>query len=77
MTTFDEATGEIVETDAASELATAPDVSGVDLASAPLTWKALVRIADTEFVPRALRGNPSAVLACIFTGREVGLEPMA
>jgi hypothetical protein len=72
-----EAAGEIVETDAGSELAAAPDVSGIDLASAPLTWKALVRIADTDFVPRALRGNPSAVLACVFTGREVGLDPMA
>jgi hypothetical protein len=77
MTTIDEATGEILETDTGSELATAPDVSGIDLASAPLTWKALVRIADTDFVPRALRGNPSAVLAAVFSGREVGLSPMA
>jgi hypothetical protein len=72
MTTIDEATGEIIDEPRTFELATAPDTSGIDLADAPLTWQALVRIADTDFVPRSLRGNPNAVLACIFTGREVG-----
>jgi hypothetical protein len=77
MTTIDEATGEIIDEPRTVELATARDTSGIDLADAPLTWQALVRIADTDFVPRSLRGNPNAVLACIFTGREVGLDPMA
>lgn len=33
-------------------------------------------IADTEFVPRALRGSPPAVAAAMLYGREVGLPPM-
>jgi len=49
----------------------------VPLESAPFTWKALESISDTEFVPRGLRGNPSAMLAAIYTGRELGLGPMA
>jgi hypothetical protein len=35
------------------------------------------RIAGTEFVPKALRDRPEAVLACILTGHEVGVGPMA
>lgn len=34
-------------------------------------------IAQTEFVPRELRGNPAAITACILTGREMHLGPMA
>lgn len=34
------------------------------------------RIANTEFVPKALRGKPPAVAAAMFYGREVGLPPM-
>lgn len=34
------------------------------------------RIADTEFVPRGLRGSAAAVAAAILYGREVGLPPM-
>lgn len=34
-------------------------------------------IAQTDFVPRALRGKPAAVAACILTGRELGIGPMA
>jgi hypothetical protein len=33
-------------------------------------------IANTEFVPKGLRGNPHATLACILYGREIGLGPM-
>lgn len=33
-------------------------------------------IANTDFVPRALRGKPEAVLACILTGNELGVGPM-
>lgn len=33
-------------------------------------------IAETEFVPRALRGNAPAAAAAILYGREVGLPPM-
>jgi len=33
-------------------------------------------IAETEFVPDAMRGRPAAVAAAILTGREMGLEPM-
>lgn len=34
-------------------------------------------IANTDFVPKALRNNPAAVTAAILTGSEVGLPPMA
>ncbi|MCA1596109.1 MAG: hypothetical protein LC772_06760 [Chloroflexi bacterium] len=34
------------------------------------------QIADTEFVPVALRKRPAAVLACIAAGRELGIGPM-
>lgn len=33
-------------------------------------------IANTDFVPKALRGNQPAILACILYGHELGLEPM-
>ena len=34
------------------------------------------RIHNTSFVPKALRGDPNSVLACILTGDELGLGPM-
>lgn len=48
----------------------------LDLAGAPFTWKTLHAISKTEFVPNGLRGKPEAILACILTGRELGLGPM-
>jgi hypothetical protein len=33
-------------------------------------------IADTDFVPAALRGNPAAVAAAILAGREAGVPPV-
>lgn len=33
-------------------------------------------IADSSFVPKGLRGNPPAILACIMFGDELGLGPM-
>ena len=46
----------------------------------PASWQAAMRLAgrifDTPFVPKALRGDPSSVLACILTGEELGLGPM-
>jgi len=78
MTThIDEATGEILDDDQGAALPAPATGSGIDLADAPLTWQALVRISDTEFVPSGLRGKPDAVLAAVFTGREIGLDPMA
>lgn len=47
-----------------------------DLMEAPFTWKTLNAIATTEFVPAAYRGKPEAILACILTGRELGMGPM-
>lgn len=47
-----------------------------DLASTPLTWTTLTAIASTDFVPKALRGNPAACLAAVYTGRELGIGPM-
>jgi hypothetical protein len=48
------------------------------------SWTAVVadvaklagHIADTEFVPKGLRGSAAAVAAAILFGREVGLPPM-
>jgi len=34
------------------------------------------RIAETDFVPQSLRGNPAAIVAAILYGHEVGLQPM-
>ncbi len=33
-------------------------------------------IANTEFVPKGLRGNQPAIIAAVLFGKEVGLEPM-
>ena len=33
-------------------------------------------IADTDFVPKGMRGKPAAVAAAILTGREMGIGPM-
>lgn len=51
---------------------------------APREWIALLpaaaelskAVAQTDFVPEALRGNPAAITACILYGDEVGLGPM-
>lgn len=34
------------------------------------------RIADTQFVPKGLQGNPPAIAAAILHGRELGLPPL-
>lgn len=34
------------------------------------------QIANTEFVPGALRGNPAKVTACVLFGAELGIGPM-
>ena len=34
-------------------------------------------LARTEFVPKAMRNNPAAVMAAILTGRELGVDAMA
>lgn len=34
-------------------------------------------IAETDFVPKGLRNRPAAIAACILTGRELGIGPMA
>lgn len=33
-------------------------------------------LADTEFVPDALRGRPAAIAAAVLTGREIGVQPL-
>lgn len=43
---------------------------------APEAWTLASRIANTEFVPSALRNKPEAVLAAILTGHERGIPPM-
>jgi hypothetical protein len=50
------------------------------VADVPPDWVAAMRLAarinNTPFVPKALRGDPASVLACILTGQELGLGPM-
>lgn len=64
-----------------------PAVAAVDepsiakiAADVPAHWIAAMRLAarihSTPFVPKGLRGDPHAVLACILTGEELGLKPM-
>jgi hypothetical protein len=51
---------------------------------APREWIALMApaaelakvVANTDFVPKSLRGNPAAIAAAILYGDEVGLGPM-
>jgi hypothetical protein len=58
---------------------------GDELEPGPRGWVARLRgaaeyaayIADTEFVPDALRRRPAAIAAAILYGAEVGLDPMA
>lgn len=38
--------------------------------------KVVRSISKTDFVPRTLRGNEAAILACVLTGRALGLDPM-
>lgn len=47
-----------------------------DLSTAAFTWKTLHAIAGTDFVPKALRNNPPAILAAVLAGRELGMGPM-
>lgn len=46
----------------------------------PDEWAMLAQIANTisntEFVPRGLRGNKAATMACLLYGREQGIGPM-
>lgn len=50
----------------------------------PVRWAALMgpalelasAVADTDFVPRALRGNPGAIAACFLYGDELGIGPI-
>jgi len=51
-------------------------VAIIPLDSAPFTFNTLEAVANTDFVPKGLRGKPKAILAAILTGRELGLGPM-
>ena len=61
-----------------AEVAMASDAADVD------SWVAVVQeisklasvICDTDFVPKAYRGNAPAAAAAMLTGRELGLPPM-
>lgn len=46
-------------------------------ATVRLDTEQLRYIANTEFVPKGLRGNLPAILACVATGREIGIGDMA
>lgn len=51
-----------------------PRQSSLEVAAA--AWKIADKIYDTDFVPRSIRGNAPAVLACMLAGHEAGIEPM-
>lgn len=59
-----------------SDLETIVETPAPDLATSAFTWNTLRAISKTEFVPSALRNKPEAILACILTGRELGMGPM-
>lgn len=40
-------------------------------------WVVAERIANTEFVPKSLRGKPDRIFASMLTGREIGIGPMS
>jgi hypothetical protein len=42
----------------------------------PVAVELAKAVADTEFVPKALRHNPPAIAACILYGDEIGMGPM-
>ena len=50
----------------------------------PVRWAQLMgpsmqlaqAVADTDFVPRSMRGNPGAIAACFLYGDELGIGPM-
>ena len=58
----------------------APTTTTLERTDVPASWVAAMRLAarihQTPFVPKALRGDPHSVLACILTGEELGLGPM-
>ncbi len=53
-----------------------PDPTALAVVDAPVTFQTLKAIAETDMVPKALKGKPHAMLAAILYGRELGLEPM-
>lgn len=42
----------------------------------PVAQQMAEAIARTEFVPKALRNRPDAVMACVLAGHEIGVPPM-
>ena len=50
----------------------------------PVRWASLMgpsmhlaqAVADTDFVPRSMRGNPGAIAACFLYGDELGIGPL-
>lgn len=44
--------------------------------AAPLTTDQLKYIANTDLIPKAYRGNLPAMMACILTGRALGLDDL-
>ena len=63
---------------------TTPDPVAATTAAGVDSWVAVlasvgdlsVKIANTDFVPRDLRGKPAAVAAAVLSGRELGVPPM-
>jgi hypothetical protein len=54
-----------------------PDLVDGWVEKAAAVFRLADKIADTDFVPSGLRDSPAAVAACILTGRELGIGPMA
>lgn len=64
------------QTDPSTALVLPGSPAGSSLELAAPAWGLAQRIAGTDFVPKALRGKPEAVLACFLTGHELGIGPM-
>lgn len=52
------------------------ETEGPNVIASPMTWKTVHAISLTEFVPKSLRGRPTAILACMRYGAELGIPPM-
>ena len=76
-TDFDDDLVEVVGDDAPRGLASVEQRRDlIAIADAPITWRTLEALSQTEFVPKALRGRPGAVLGAVLLGREYGLGPL-
>jgi hypothetical protein len=59
-----------------TDLALRPGGAVLDRDAFNLAWELAGRLANTDFVPKGMRGKREAVFAAVLTGRELGIGPM-